>query len=81
MKAQSDLGELDTKSASSEYDVDEILGERSVQHLLQLLSAGGRELRRLDNDSISGSEHVAERSDRQVVREIEGREISCDVEN
>ena len=64
------------KLETADDDIDAIAVERRANHLAQELAAGRRVLRRLDHDPIPGGEHLDERTDGEVEREIPGNDVA-----
>ena len=56
--------------------VDPVAVERRADHLAQQLAAGGRVLRGLDHDAVAGGEHLDQRADGQVEREVPRHDVA-----
>ena len=61
---------------AADDDIDAVAVERRVNHLAQQLCAGGRVLRRLDHHAVAGGEHLDQRTDRQVEREVPRHDVA-----
>ena len=56
--------------------LDPVSGERLVDHLPQQLGAGGRVVRGLDDHPVARGQHLDQRADGQVEREVPGHDVA-----